>query len=153
MIKIERIMVPTDFSECSKEALKYGCEFARQFGAELHLFHVLPDLALIAEPGLAITPEEYLKELREGTEKAMQEFVDDEMGKGLTIVREITEGVPFVEIIRYARDKEVDMIVIGTHGRTGIAHVLLGSVAEKVVRKAPCPVLTVRPDQHEFVLP
>jgi nucleotide-binding universal stress UspA family protein len=67
--------------------------------------------------------------------------------------RAIEMGIPFVEIVRHARKKNIDLIVIGTHGRTGLDHMLLGSVAEKVVRKAPCPVLTVRPEGHQFVMP
>jgi nucleotide-binding universal stress UspA family protein len=66
---------------------------------------------------------------------------------------ELRTGSPFVEIVRYARDEKIDLIIMGTHGRGPIAHMLLGSVAERVVRKAPCPVLTVRQSQHEFVLP
>jgi nucleotide-binding universal stress UspA family protein len=69
------------------------------------------------------------------------------------VVREVQSGPPFVEIVRYAKEHDVDLIVMGTHGRTGIAHALIGSVAEKVVRKAPCPVLTVRPEGHQFVMP
>ena len=65
----------------------------------------------------------------------------------------VRTGVPFLEIIRYAKELEIDLIVLGTHGRTGLAHVLLGSVAERVVRKSPCPVLTVHPKGHQFVMP
>jgi nucleotide-binding universal stress UspA family protein len=70
-----------------------------------------------------------------------------------TVVRELRKGSPFLEIVRYAKDKNIDLIVLGTHGRSGLSHVLLGSVAERVVRKAPCPVLTVRHPEHEFVMP
>ena len=69
------------------------------------------------------------------------------------VTREVLMGHPFVEIIRYAREQDVDCIVLGTHGRSGLSHLLLGSVAERVVRKAPCPVLTVRHPEHEFVMP
>ena len=69
------------------------------------------------------------------------------------MVRELRKGSPFLEIVRYAKDKNIDLIVLGTHGRSGLSHVLLGSVAERVVRKAPCPVLTVRHPEHEFVMP
>lgn len=71
----------------------------------------------------------------------------------LNVVPEVAEGTPFEEIVRFARDKDIDLIVMGTHGHTGLAHLFLGSVAEKVVRRAPCPVLTVRHPEHEFVHP
>ena len=73
--------------------------------------------------------------------------------RGKSIVRVCRQGTPFLEIVRYAKDREIDLIVLGTHGRGGLAHVLLGSVAERVVRKSPCPVLTVRPTEHQFVMP
>ena len=69
------------------------------------------------------------------------------------VIRSTRTGPPFVEIIRYAKEHDVDLLIMGTHGRGGLAHMLLGSVAEKVVRKSPCPVLTVRPDQHQFAMP
>ena len=71
----------------------------------------------------------------------------------LAITRKVLFGTPFIEIVRYARDNDIDLLVLGTHGRGAIAHMLMGSTAEKIVRKAPCPVLTVRPEAHEFVLP
>jgi nucleotide-binding universal stress UspA family protein len=88
---------------------------------------------------------------------AISEKLDQQPGspwdENLTVVREIRQGSPFLEIIRYAKEKNIDLIVLGTHGRSGLAHVMLGSVAERVVRIAPCPVLTVRHPEHEFVMP
>lgn len=155
MISLKRILLPTDFSEHSKNALTYACAFAEQFGAELHVIHVVQDLvAMVPEPGLAFPPAgDYMGELKSSAEKALAAFPDAEWSKGKKVVRAVIQGPPFVEIIRYAKEHAVDLIVIGTHGRTGLVHVLLGSVAEKVVRKAPCPVLTVRKGEHEFVMP
>lgn len=155
MIELKRILFPTDFSEYSQEAEKYACGFAERFGAELHLLHVLQDLvAMVPEPGLAFpAPGEYMQEMHKSSEEALHQRPDPRWAEGLSVVREIRQGPPFVEIIRYAREKDIDLIVTGTHGRSGLAHVLLGSVAEKVVRKAPCPVLTVRPGEHEFEMP
>lgn len=76
-----------------------------------------------------------------------------QIGRCHTVVRALVEGSPFVEIIRYAWEQDIDLIVLPTHGQTGLVHVMLGSVVEKVVRKAPCPVLTIRPDGHHFVMP
>ena len=155
MIKLQKILVPIDFSEKSLHAFRYGREFAVRFQTELHLLHVMQDLvAVVPEPGLAFAPQgDYMRDLRVSTEKAMREFIDDHAPQGVQIVQELREGPPFVEIIRYAREAEIDLIVMGTHGRTGLAHVLLGSVAEKVVRKANCPILTVRHPEHEFIAP
>jgi nucleotide-binding universal stress UspA family protein len=154
MIQLARILLPTDFSEFSSEATNYACAFAEQFDAELHLLHVLeihrsttPDLAM----GLALPSR--IKESREAAEKALENVLDSKWAEGRKVVKATAEGPPFSEIIRYAKQHDVDLIVMGTHGRSALVHVLIGSVAEKVVRKAPCPVLTVRPEGHQFVMP
>ena len=155
MIDLKRILVPVDFSEHSREALKYGCALSEKFGSELHLLHVLQDLvAMVPEPGLAFPPPgDYMQELQQSAEQSLARLPDDSWPCGGTVVRCVRQGPPFVEIIRYAKENEIDLITIGTHGRSGLAHMLLGSVAEKVIRKAPCPVLSIRPDQHQFVHP
>lgn len=155
MIALKRILFPTDFSENAQAAQKYACALAEQFQAELHLLHVMVDPAIvIPEPGTFFPiPDTFLAELKERTEKALDGALDAKWCAGKTVQRVIRRGTPFVEIVRYAKDVDADLIVIGTHGRGGLAHVLLGSVAEKVVRKAPCPVLTVRPAGHQFVMP
>jgi universal stress protein A len=145
MIKLQRILLPTDFSEYSAAARMYACAFADQFQCELHVLHVVQDLApLVPEPGAALAPPvDYLRE----------RAIDPNWSVGKTVVRVVRQGPPFLEIVRYAQETNIDLIVLGTHGRGGLAHMLLGSVAEKVVRKAPCPVLTVRHPEHEFVAP
>lgn len=155
MINLNRILLPTDFSPHSRHAQNYACAFAESFGAELHLLHVVQDLvAMVPEPGLAFPPPgDYMKDLTESAQRSLATVPDPAWAAGKTIVRSVRQGPPFLEIIRYARENDIDLIVLGTHGRTGLTHVLLGSVAEKVVRKAPCPVLTVRMDEHEFVAP
>lgn len=155
MITLNRILVPTDFSEYSQNALQYGCALAEKFEAELHLLHVLQDLvAMVPEPGLAFPPPgDYMQELQKSAELALESLPPAEWNYPGAVTRTTRTGPPFVEIIRYARDNDVDLLIMGTHGRGGLAHMLLGSVAEKVVRKSPCPVLTVRPDQHQFAMP
>ena len=155
MIEIKKILLPTDFSDYSKAAAAYASEFADRFGAELHILHVLQDLvAMVPEPGLAFPPPgDYMQELQESAEKALAQLPQPPLKDASRVIRETRQGPPFVEIIRYARESEIDLIVMGTHGRSGLAHILLGSVAEKVVRKSPCPVLTVRPSEHKFELP
>jgi universal stress protein A len=155
MIELKRILLPTDFSEYSAAARKYACAFADQFQAELHLLHVIQDLApLVPEPGAALAPPiDYLREIEQNAQAMLARALDAEWSVGKQITRVVRQGPPFLEIIRYAREANIDLIVLGTHGRSGLAHVLMGSVAEKVVRKAPCPVLSVRHPEHEFIAP
>jgi len=150
MITLERILVPTDFSECAERARSYACELARRFGAELHLLHVVPPVSL---PGYVGPVPDELLQPEEGARQELEKWNDPAFEHAKGVVRSVTTGTPFVEIVRHARDQAVDLIVIGTHGRSGLTHMLLGSVTEKVVRKAPCPVLTVRPEGHQFVMP
>jgi nucleotide-binding universal stress UspA family protein len=155
VIAIKRILVPTDFSEPSEDALAYAKGLADAFGASVHLMHVLEDLAAHAwttEVYVAALPgvhEEMERHARERLEQLLS--AADRAKYRAEIVLRV--GSPFVEIVRYAREEQVDLIVLGTHGRGAIAHMLLGSVAERVVRKAPCAVLTVRHEAHKFVMP
>ncbi len=156
MIKLDKVLVPTDFSDYSKCAITYGCALAARFDSELHLLNVVQDPAVyVPEPTLIAMEavEEQIKQLHDDAMKSLATLPKDDLVTNKPIVREVLHGAPFVEIVRYAREKDIDLIVIGTHGRSGLKHVLLGSVAERVVRKAPCPVLTVRPDAHHFVMP
>lgn len=155
MIQLQKILLPTDFSDYSQNAAAYATEFANKFGAELHLLHVLQDLvAMVPEPGLAFPPPgDYMLELQQSAETALTKLPDPPLAEGAEVVRAVRQGPPFVEIVRYAKENDIDLIIMGTHGRSGLSHVLLGSVAEKVVRKSPCPVLTVRPTDHQFVMP
>jgi len=150
MIQLERILVPTDFSECSERARSYAVEIAKRFEAELHLLHAVPPIAIPAYMGYV--PDE-LVEPKEGARKSLQQWDTPALQDVKSVERVVVLGTPFVEIVRYAREQNVDLIVMGTHGHSGLTHALIGSVAEKVVRKASCPVLTVRPEGHQFVMP
>jgi len=155
MIRLAKILVPVDFSDYSRSAVQYGCELAKKFSAEVTFIHVVEDIyPLIADPGMMLaTPVDLTRQFREGAEKGLQTFIPAEWLEGLSVKREVLTGTPFLEIVRYAREQQFDLIVITTHGRSGLAHVLMGSVAEKIVRKSTCPVLTVRPEGHNFVMP
>ncbi|MBX3448053.1 MAG: universal stress protein [Planctomycetaceae bacterium] len=151
MIALRKILVPTDFSEFSQAAIRYGQELATRFQAELHLIHVLefhPTLTPTFELGLALPSQ--IQESRTVAEQTLARLPGE---TSLSCVRAVLEGKPVLEILRYARENEIDLLVATTHGRTGLAHVLMGSVAENLVRMATCPVLTVRPNQHGFVMP
>lgn len=154
MIQLKNILIPTDFSTHSAKAADYAFALAGKFGAKVHVLHVqesLPSQAPTFVMGLAI-PSHTL-ESRESALAGISRFLEAGGRSAEDVVCAATAGAPFVEIIRYAREHEIDLIVIGTHGRTGLTHVLMGSVAERVVRKSACPVLTVRPDGHQFVMP
>ena len=156
MIKLDRSLVPTDFSDFSKPALTYGCAMAARFDAELHLLHVVPDPAMLVPEAAAFSVESMEAQtemLRIEATKTLNTLPPDGWSDGKPVVREVRVGAAFMEIIDYAREKDIDLIVIGTHGRSGLMHVLMGSVAERIVRKSPCPVLTVKPEGHQFVMP
>jgi nucleotide-binding universal stress UspA family protein len=155
MIDLHRILVPTDFSKHSENALAYAAAFADKFDAELYLLHVVQDLALFVPEAVTNAPPLIppLDQLTAAVHEAMDRLIDSHQLRRFTVHSEVREGSPFYEITRFAKELDIDLIIMGTHGRTGLVHVLLGSVAEKVVRKAPCPVLTVRHPEHEFVHP
>jgi nucleotide-binding universal stress UspA family protein len=154
MIRIKKILHPTDFSVNSNHALKYACAFAAHFDAELHLLHVVPDLTLITlPPADGYLPEGYYQHARKRADEELAKLPAQGMADGVTVVRQSLEGSAFLEITRYAKENSIDLIILGTHGYSGLTHVLMGSIAEKIVRKAPCPVLTVHPEEHEFVTP
>ena len=140
MIALNRIVVPTDFSDYGRLAVQYAAAFAEQFASELHLLHVIDDYFSLAPEARLMLPNR-------------EQYLHAEASKIRNVVESASVGQPFVEIVRYARKNSADLIVMGSHGRTGLTHALLGSVAERVIRKANCPVLTVRPDQHRFVMP
>lgn len=145
-MQIRHILYPTDFSEATKAAAHYACELADQFGAELHVLHVLHDLTSLM-PYTAVTlwaKPEHIAEIVDGAEKILAEIPDAVWSKGKAIVRKVRVGNVADEITTYARQHAIDIIVIGTHGHTGLRHAVLGSIAEKVVRTADCPVLTIR---------
>ncbi len=159
MTAINKILYPTDFSERSLAALALAVDLAQRYGAELHCLHVvdMPE-GFILEDGymLPLTTEyqpDYGK-LKEAAEAQIEQFVTQHMPDLRDSVRKVVVlGKPFAEIIRYAREQNIDLIVLGTHGRSALGSMLLGSVAEKVVRKAPCAVLTVRHPDHRFEAP
>lgn len=141
----KNILVPTDFSPMADEALTGGLMLAETFDAALHVLHVLED-PLVYAP----TMEGYgaLPHFRENLERDARQRLDELLKAGQGEKRRVETalqwGRPYSEIVQYARHHAIDLIVMGTHGRGPVAHLLLGSVAEKVLRAAPCPVLTVR---------
>lgn len=146
-MKIQRILYPTDFSEHTKVAERFACELADQDGAELHVLHVLNDLTMMMPETATslMVPPEIIADVIRSAEETITQIPDAAWSQGKKVVRKVRIGPVAHEITNYAKENDIDLIVIGTHGRTGMKHLLLGSVAEKVVRHASCPVLTVRP--------
>jgi nucleotide-binding universal stress UspA family protein len=151
MINLNTILVPSDFSECSDQALRYGLELARRFDARLHLLHVVQDPVTQpwAAEGFSVPLFEVVEQWQKQAEERLRAAVPDADRGRVTVVSIV--ATPYSEILDYAAAHDVDLIVMGTHGRGGVTHMLLGSIAERVVRRAPCPVLTVRHPQHGFV--
>lgn len=148
--KLKKILVPVDFSECSRKALQYALGFARQFGSEIVLLHVVSPAFVYGEYGvvdLAGVEAEMVKT----SDQELEKWVEQEMASGVRFTSRTAQGQIMSEVVDLARDEGIDLIVLSTHGRTGLRHVLLGSVAEQVVRHAPCPVLVVRENEHEFL--
>lgn len=150
MISLKNILLPTDLSEPSQNATRYAVEFARQFQATLHLLYVVEEPPFYAPLGGYFPSRE---EWEAFADSGLKNWISPEDARGVEIVRERVFGHPYTKIIEYAQTHSIDMIVMGTHGRSAVPHLLVGSVAENVVRHSPCPVFTVRPDQHEFILP
>jgi len=157
MLKLKKILYPTDFSEYSLAALPYAVSIAKQNNAELFCLHVvdMPKEEYLTREYMVPLNEPHVPEdkvLRTARAR-MERFTKENLSEIGKVTSRVLTGVPFVEIIRYARDQSIDLIIIGTHGHSALAAMLLGTVAEKVVRKAPCPVLTVRHPQHKFEMP
>lgn len=155
MIDLKHILVPTDFSKSSENALRYAVAFVEKFGAQLSLLHVVQDLTWFIPEAILVAPAAIppVEQFHTAALTALERMIKGLNLPGITVHPEVRQGAPFHAIIEYAREKNIDLIVMGTHGHTGLTHVLVGSTAEKVVRKAPCPVLTVRHPEHEFVHP
>jgi universal stress protein A len=156
MLVLKNILVATDFSACSRTALTYGRALARQFGGHLHVLHTveLPVCDGTGAMGYAgLTPE--LQTALEDSERGrLDDLVSADDGTGLRVTTAIrTLDTPAQAVVEYAQSKAIDLIVVGTHGRHGLTRLVMGSVAEQVVRMAPCPVLTVRDPEREFVRP
>jgi len=146
MIVMKNVLVAVNFDEASNVALRYARSLAKNFGARLHVLHVMENLFL--RP-MANDP----RAIEAGMTRRLLETLSDEDRTELNAVPVIRKSdAPAEEIVKYANAEQIDLIVMGTHGRPGMAHLLMGSVAEKVVRSAPCPVLTLRHPEREFVV-
>lgn len=149
MIDIKRVLAPTDFSAHSQKAVRFACALAERLGAELHLVNVLSKIIPAGPDPLLMPfmPPQFYQENEDRAKETLRNLIQPSWGRPTSLVTAVRWGSPVEAIVDYSKEQGIDLIVIATHGRTGLSHVLLGSVAERIVREAPCPVLTIR-DSH-----
>jgi len=152
-VQLQKILLPTDFSETAHQAQQYAIALAERFHCDLHLLHVVPQVTIpLPEASTSWTlPDTNQRQQVEEAQFQLLKMISPKWAEEHHSVQVTKVGYPVEEIVKYAKDEEIDLIVIGTHGHTGFARLLLGSTAEKIVRLATCPVLTVHPQGHQFV--
>ena len=152
MIEINTILVPTDFSEYSRHALRYAIAFAGSFKAKLFLFHCCEHIMLgVGTEAYHFSVPEYLAEVEKNEKACLEKWVEEVIAEKVDAESYFMVGSAPTAIVAAARELGVDMIILATHGRRGVSHLVFGSTAEKVVRLAPCPVLTVKYPEHAFI--
>ena len=152
MIEIKKILFPTDFSQYSSHALKYAVALAESFRAKLYVMHVCEQpIAGYGIEAYHFAVPEYVVDLEQQERKRLNALTADLNDKGIQVESIFLIGKAYQEIVRTAKTLEVDVITMATHGSKGLSHLVFGSTAEKVVRLAPCPVLTVKHPEHDFV--
>ncbi|HEX2966902.1 MAG TPA: universal stress protein [Syntrophorhabdaceae bacterium] len=149
----KKILCPVDFSEFTDEILEYALDIARKYDSELHLIHIIPNLNYFTPYESFFTPENLVVVEKNMEAEVNRDFETLIAKMNFPVKKVIRNGTAFIEIIDYVKSESIDLVILGTHGRSGLEHVLIGSVAEKVVRKSPCPVLTIRPKGHSFKMP
>ncbi len=150
-MKIERILCPTDFSEGSSHALSYAVDLAKQYNAKLYILHIIYDIQRATGLNVPhISNDELVKGLNEWALKEMDKTCRAIINSLPNVEKVVLHGIPYEEIIDYAEKENIDMITIGTYGRSGLERFIFGSTAERVVRKAPCAVVTVRMPEHRM---
>ena len=139
--QFKKILVPTDFSECSQVAVEYAVSLAKAYKGELCIFHVMEPI--VYELDFSFVQPTGFPDLKDRLSESLNKKLASIQAEGISAEGFVFSGIPSREIIKFANSRQADLIVMGTHGRTGLAHVLLGSTAERVIQQAPCPVLTI----------
>jgi universal stress protein A len=154
MIVLKNILVASDFSEPSANALAYGRDLARSYNATLHVLHVTENILSRYAPEVAFSVPEMQRDLDRAARRELDALITADDLRTLRVVPALESATnAATAIVDYANTHEIDLIVTGTHGRSVVQHLIMGSVAERVVRTAPCPVLTVRTHEREFIAP
>ncbi|HHT9159978.1 MAG: universal stress protein [Planctomycetota bacterium] len=153
MIKLKKILCPIDFSACSIHALSYAIDLSIKNKASLYLIYVMEthvnDARDILKQIDLLLDDTQIDNLK----IRLISLIPDNIQKSITIETIVVKGIPYVEIVKTSKDKQIDLIVMGTHGRTGLEHILIGSVAQRVIQKAPCPVFSIRLPRQIFSMP
>jgi nucleotide-binding universal stress UspA family protein len=150
MIAVKNILLPVDFSDPCLKATEYAVTLAYRFEATLHLLHVIED-PVVYLPMFDSYPLPTREQFETYAQVRLENWIDVQQSEGLHIENHWRHGAPHAEVVDFADDNRIDLIVMGTHGRGVAMHVLLGSVAENVVRRSPCPVLTVHATGRQFI--
>lgn len=154
MVVLKNILVATDFSEPSAVALAYGRDLARSYTARLHVLHVVENVMMRYSPEIAFATPDLQKDLEKAARRNLDELITDDDRKTLSVVAAVEASMNVAGgITDYAVANAIDLVIVGTHGRGAVKQFLMGSAAERVVRTAPCPVLTVRAHEREFIAP
>jgi len=154
MIVLKNILVATDFSEPAAVAMAYGRNLARTYQARLHVLHIVEDVLARYSPEIGLVNEQLQKDLEELGWRDLNASITDDDRRTLSIVADVKTSVNIASgIVEYAKANAIDLIITGTHGRGAVKHLLMGSVAERVVRTAPCPALTVHANERDFIAP
>ncbi|RJO64808.1 MAG: universal stress protein [Myxococcales bacterium] len=159
MLSVARILVGIDFSEYSREAARYAIFFAQKLGASMTVVHICDARAYVGSgfaPFHLATLRQYVSQQQAIEVSHLEElktFVEELPHENVSIDYVVCTGAPAAELIRIAAEQKADLIIVGTHGRTGLTGMLIGSTTEKIVRKSKCPVLTIKLSQQQFVMP
>ena len=156
MVKIEKILVPIDFSDSSEKAIRYGTEIGRDRKASVSFLHVVNQRIIDAIQELNVRGYKgdfinAVRKLMKDKEDALKQFVPAEFLDGIQVEFLVRRGEPSEQIIQAAREFNIDLIIVGSKGHSALASILIGSVAQNIVHHAPCPVLLVRPVEHDFI--
>ncbi|NTU53419.1 MAG: universal stress protein [Chlorobiaceae bacterium] len=149
MISIKSILCPIDFSEASKNAYRYACEFARSMGSKVILLNVIEPRPIAADMTLNYIPLE--EDIAAAAREDLAPILEESKAMGIDVSAEVVIGVPAEAILHHSVDSDVSLLIMGSHGKTGLSRLLMGSVAEAVVRKASMPVLIVKAHEKEFI--
>jgi len=151
MVEIKNVLYTTDFSDYAKYALPYAITMAQKFDAKLHVLYVVEPITTPVDFGWTqVNYAELEENHEEHARKSLETLCEEEIPEGIEAVPVVLLGRSFKEIIEYSEENGIDMIVMATHGLGGLSHILFGSTTEKVVRKSPCPVMTIRHPDHQF---
>ncbi|HTP13855.1 MAG TPA: universal stress protein [Bacteroidota bacterium] len=153
MSEFKKILIPTDYSELSGAAIEYAMVFSRMFGARIHLLHVLDTIPVLAMQTMDLTTEAVMSETDRNAKNDLHLFIVSKVGNIPGLVEVVRKGIAETEIVRFAKEEGIDLIVMATHGRSGLSHVFTGSVAEKVIQQSPVPVLVINPTRMRQEMP